>query len=150
MREIGPQKIVFSEEQINKFYQIAIQSKANSISREEIIAQLRSGDIQNMIEALGVVMAIIAVLSNVEEAEAFQVPPAPGVIPLPHLAWLYGNSKSEHPFGFTKGIGPRSISIVRTEATRNAGSEREDPSNGFWDYVEIMRELDRQSHRKKL
>ena len=32
--------------------------------------------------------------------------------------------------------------------TQNAGSEKKYPSSGSWDYVDVMRELDKQSNKK--
>lgn len=32
--------------------------------------------------------------------------------------------------------------------TKNAGSDKKDPSSGSWDYVDVMRELDKQSNKK--
>ena len=34
--------------------------------------------------------------------------------------------------------------------TKNAGSEKKDPSSGSWEYTEVMQELDWQSSRKKV
>jgi len=68
--------------------------------------------------------------------------------PLPHLQWLYGNNDKPGQFGYGKGTGTRSITV--TGAIQNAGSEKKDPSSGSWDYKEVMRELDRQSSRKKV
>ena len=143
-----PDKIVFSEKQMDKLYEIALKCKDNFMSKEELIAELRGGDIRDFVAAIGFIMAFIVMLKNISDVEAFQVPPGPGVIPPPHLSWLYGNSKPDHHSGFGKKAGPRSLII--TDATRNAGSEENKPSHGSLDYKEIMRELDRQSHQKKI
>ena len=63
-----------------------------------------------------------------------------------HLEWLYGNNYQPGQFGYGKGVGPRSITI--RAMTQNAGSDKKDPSSGSWDYVDIMRELDKQSNKK--
>ena len=34
--------------------------------------------------------------------------------------------------------------------TQNAGSEKKYPSSGSWEYKEVMRELDRQSSKKRI
>ena len=47
-------------------------------------------------------------------------------------------------FGYGKGVGPRTV----TGMTQNAGSEKKYPSSGSWDYVDVMRELDKQSNKK--
>ena len=75
---------------------------------------------------------------------AFQ--PNPHLIVPPHLQWLYGNQQPGNDFGYGKGAGPRSITV--TGMTQNAGSEKKDPSSSSWDYVDVMRELDRQSSKK--
>jgi hypothetical protein len=60
------------------------------------------------------IITIITVLNNVE---AFQIPPAPGAILPPHLQWLYGNQQPVNDFGYGKGAGPKSITVVG--ATQN-------------------------------
>lgn len=77
-------------------------------------------------------------LNNVD---AFQVPPAPGAIVPPHLQWFYGNH-----FGYGKKAGPRSITIVG--ATQKAGLEKKQPSSGSWKYIDVIRELDKQSSKR--
>lgn len=148
--ETRTDKIVFSEEQMDKLYEIALKCQNNSMTSEEILVELRGGNIPDIREALLVIMSLVFL--NMEGVKAFQIPPGPGAIPLPHLSWLYGNLKSKHLSGFQKRTGPRSISIIRTDTTRNAGSEREDPSKRSWDYGKIMRKLDgqNQSKRKKI
>ena len=80
-------------------------------------------------------------------ANAFQ-PNLGGIIP-PHLQWLDGNQQAGNNFGYGKvKIGPRGITIVG--ATQNAGSEKKEPSKGSYDYVETMRELDRQHNKRKV
>ena len=49
-------------------------------------------------------------------------------------------------FGYGKGAGPRSITV--TGATQNAGSDKKQPSSGSWNYIDVMRELDKQSNKK--
>ena len=61
---------------------------------------------------------------------------------------MYGNQQPGNHFGYEKVLGPRSITIVG--ATQNAGSEKKQPSSGSWDYAETMRELDRQSSKKRV
>jgi hypothetical protein len=34
--------------------------------------------------------------------------------------------------------------------TQNAGSDKKDPSSGSWDYVDVMKELDKQSSNNKI
>ena len=65
----------------------------------------------------------------------------------PHLQWLYGNQQPGNHFGYGKGAGPRSITV--TGATQNAGSEKKDPSSGSYNYVDVMKELEKQSSKKQ-
>jgi hypothetical protein len=68
--------------------------------------------------------------------------------PPAHLQWLYGNNYQPGQFGHGKGVGPRRITV--TEMTQNAGSDKNQPSSGSWDYKKVMRELDRQSSKKRI
>lgn len=139
--ETRTDKIVFSEEQMDKLYEIALKCKNNSMTSEEILVELRGGNIPDIIEALLVIMGLVFL--NMEGVEAFQIPLPPGAIPPPHLAWLY-ETTNQKPFGYDS-----SPSATMIGATRNAGSEKEDPSKGSLDYVEIMRKLDGQSQSKR-
>lgn len=138
-----PDKILYTEEKIDELYKLAGQYMDGSMDMKELVAELRGGDIQDWVGAFGIIMAIITILSNVD---AFQVPPAPGAIPLPHLEWLYGNKRPENHFGYGKGAGPRSITV--TGATQNAGSEKKQPSDGSWNYIDVMLEFKKQSNKK--
>lgn len=40
--------------------------------------------------------------------------------------------------------------ISQNRATQNAGSEKKEVSSGSWNYKEVMRELERQSSRKRI
>nr|AZJ16665.1 hypothetical protein [Seminavis robusta] len=51
-------------------------------------------------------------------------------------------------FGYGKGAGPRSSTV--TGMTQNVGSDKKQPSSGSWDYKEVMRELERQSSKKRI
>lgn len=84
-----PDKIVFSEKQMDQLYNLAVKWKNKSISKKELITELRGGDIQDWGAAFGIIIAIITVLNNVD---AFQVPPH-AVVP-PHVypyGWLTGS-----------------------------------------------------------
>ena len=74
---------------------------------------------------------------------AFQ--PNPNAIIPPHLQWLYRNQQPGNHFGYGKEAGPRSLTV--TGLTQNAGSEKKDPS---YNYIDIMRELDKQSNKKSI
>jgi hypothetical protein len=129
----SPDKIVFSEKQMKKLYEIALKYKDNSISTEEVILELRGGDIQDWAAALGIVITIITVLNNVS---GFQLPP--GAIIPPHLQWLYKNNQPLNHFGDGK------------KAIQNAASQKKEPSSGSYNYIDVMKELKKQSHQKTL
>ena len=75
-----------------------------------------------------------------DQGLAFQ--PNPNLIIPPHLQWLYGNQQPGNHFGYGKGSGTRSSTV--TGLTQNAGSEKKDPSSGSYNYIDVMRELDKQ------
>ena len=56
------------------------------------------------------------------------------------------NNYKPGQFGYGKGAGPRSGTI--TGATQNAGSEKKQPSSGSLNYIDVMKKLDQQSHKK--
>ena len=138
-------KIIFSDKEIEKFDELAVKWKSGSISMKELILELRGGDLAEWGAKFGIAMAIITVLNNVD---AFQVPPAPGAIVPPHLQWLYGNQQPGNHFGYGKEAGPRSITIVG--ATQNVGSNKKELPSGSWKYIDVMRELYKQSSKKRV
>ena len=91
-------KLIYTNEEMDQFYALAVKSKNDSISIEELIMVLRGGDIQDWVRAFGIIISIITVLNNVD---GFQVPP--GTIVPPHLKYLYGTQKPENHFGYEKG-----------------------------------------------
>ncbi len=124
-----PDKIVFSEKQMDKLYEIALKCKDNSMSREEAIAELRGGDIKDYVKAFAVIGAILSIIAN---SDAFQVPlPPPGAIPPPHLAWLY-ESTNMKPFGYDSS---RSLTMI--DATRNGSSEKKIHQKVHWIMVRL-------------
>jgi hypothetical protein len=143
-----PAEIDFTEREMDELYHLSVECKNNSLSQEELITKisnLRGGDFSHIVAALGLIGAMIILLTN-DWSLAFQ--PNPNAIIPPHLQWLYGNQQPGNHFGYGKGAGPRSITV--TGLTQNAGSEKKDPSSGSWDYKKVMRELDRQSSKKKV
>ena len=86
----SPEKIAFTEKQMDQLYDLAVRYRNNSMSREEFILELRGGGIEDWVAAFGIIIAIITLINNVD---AFQVPPNPGAIVPPHLQWLYGNQQ---------------------------------------------------------
>lgn len=104
---------------------------------------MRGGSFVDVAAGLAIIASIIILANN---ADGFQ--PNPNVNIPPHLQWLYGNNYQPGQFGDGKGVGPQSITV--TGMTRNSGSEKKDPSFGSWDYKNLMRELDRQSSKKRI
>jgi hypothetical protein len=141
-----PAEIDFTQKEMNELYHLSVECKNNSLSQEELITKitnLRGGSFVDVAAGLAIIAAIIILANN---ANGFQ--PNPHVNVPPHLQWLYGNNYQPGQFGYGKGVGPRSITV--TGMTQNAGSEKKYPSSGSWDYKEIMRELDRQSSKKRI
>ena len=123
-----PAEIDFTQKEMNELYYLSVECKNNSLSKEELITKitnLRGG-------------------SFVDVAAQ----PNPHVNVPSHLQWLYGNNYQPGQFGYGKGVGPRSITV--TGMTQNAGSEKKYPSSGSWDYKEVMRELEKQSNKKRI
>jgi len=141
----NPEKIIFNEKQMDKLYDLAVKCRNNSINREELIMELRGGGIENWVAAFGMIIAIITLLNN---ADAFLVPLNPGQIVPPHLQWLYGNQHPGNHFGYGKAAGPRSLTI--TGLTQNAGSEKKETSSGSYNYVDVMKELEEQSSKNRI
>lgn len=88
----SPEKIVFTEKQMDQLYDLAVKYRNNSIGREEVIFELRGGGIQELVAAFGIIIALIIVINNID-ASAFQVHPAPREIVPPHHQWLGDNQK---------------------------------------------------------
>lgn len=140
-----PAEMYFTEREIDQLYHLGIY---NSLSQEELITKisnLRGGSFIDVVAVLGLIGAMI-ILSTNDWGLAFQPNPN-GIIP-PHLQWLYGNQQPGNYFGYGKGAGPRSITV--TGLTQNAGSEKKDPSSGSWDYVDVMKELAKQSSNNRI
>jgi len=143
-----PAEISFTEQEVDQLYHLSVECRNNSLSQEELITKisnLRGGAFVDVVAALGVMGAIIIMLIN-DWSFGFQPNPNP-IVP-PHLQWLYGNNYKPGQFGYGKDAGPRSITV--TGMTQNAGSDKKQPSSGSWDYKEVMRELDRQSNKKRI
>jgi hypothetical protein len=141
-----PAEIVFTKAEMDELYHLSVGCKSNSLSQEELITKisnLRGGAFIDVGAGLAIIAAIIILANN---ANGFQ--PNPHVIVPPHLQWLYGNNYEPGQFGYGKDAGPRSLTV--TEMTRNAGSEKKEPSSGSWNYKEVMRQLERQSSKKRI
>jgi len=98
-----PDQKVFTQNELDQCYDFAVRYRNTSISREELIAELRGGAIQDWVSALGLILAIITVINNVN-VDAFQA------ATLPHLSWLGENPRrNDHHFQDQKNTGPRTI-----------------------------------------
>lgn len=130
-----PAEIDFTQEEMNELYHLSVECKNNSLSQEELITKitnLKGGSFVDVAAGLAIIAAIIILANN---ANGFQ--PNPHVNVPPHLQWLYG-----------KGVGPRSITV--TGMTQSAGSDKKYPSSGLWDYVDVMKELAKQSSNNRI
>mmetsp|Transcript_4633 Transcript_4633/g.8591 ORF Transcript_4633/g.8591 Transcript_4633/m.8591 type:complete len:272 (-) Transcript_4633:463-1278(-) len=140
-----PAEIDFTEREIDQLYNLEIEWRNNSLSQEELITKisnLRGGSFINVVAALRVIGAMIILLTN--GSLAFK--PNPNEIIPPHLQWLYENQKPGNYFEYGKEVGPRSITV--TILTQNVGSEKNDPSSGSYNYIDVMRKLYKQSSKK--
>ena len=104
---------------------------------------MRGGWFIDVVAALGLIGAMIILLIN-DWGLAFQ--PNPHLIVPPHLQWLYVNNYQPGQFGYGKVTGPGSIRV--RGMTKNAGSDKKDPSSGSYDYIDVMGKLDKQSNKK--
>ena len=141
-----PAKIVFNKTEMDQLYDLSIKCRDNSISQDELITtltNLRGGSLVDVTVGLAIIAAIIILANN---ANGFQ--PNPHVIASPHLQWLYGNNYKPGQSGYGKGAGARSITVIGM--AQNAGSDKKQPSSGSWNYKEVMRELERQSSKKRI
>ena len=143
-----PAEIYFTEKEMDLLYNLSIECRNNSLSKEQLITKisnLRGGSFIDIVADLGIIGAII-ILSINDWGLAFE--PNPHLIVPPHLQWLYGNQQLGNHFGYGKEAGLRSVTV--TGMTQNAGSKKKNQSPGSWDYKEVMRELDRQSSKKRI
>ena len=108
-------------------------------------SSLRGGSFIGIVAALGIIGAII-ILSTNDWGLAFQ--PNPHVIVPPHFQWLYRNQQPGNYFGYGKEAGPRSLTV--TGMTQNSSSDKKYPSSGSWDYVDVMKELAKQSSNNRI
>ena len=141
-----PAEINFTQEEMNELYHLAVECKNNSLSQEQLITKitnLKGGSFVDVAAGLAIIAAIIILANN---ANGFQLNPHVNVPP--HLQWLYGNNYQLGQFGYGKRVGPRSITV--TGMTQNAGSDKKYPSSGLWDYVDVMKELAKQSSNNKI
>ena len=141
-----PAEIDFNQKEMNELYHLSVECKNNSLSQEELITKitnLRGGSFVDVAAGLAIIAAIIILANN---ANGFQ--PNPQVNVPPHLQWLYGNNYQPGQFGYGKGAGPRSITV--TGMTQNAGSDKKDPSSGSYNYIDVMKKLDKQSSNNSI
>jgi len=97
-----PAKIVFTKTEMDQLYHLSVECRDNSISQEELITKrsnLRGGNFLDIVAALGLIGAMIILLTN-DWSLAFQ--PNPNAIIPRHLQWLYGNQQPGNQFGYGK------------------------------------------------
>ena len=129
-------------------FKLLIEFKNNSLSEEDLIHKinnLRGGSFVDIVAALGIIGAMIILATN-DLALGFQ--PNPNAIVPPHLQHLYGNQQPGNHFGYGKEAGPRSLTV--TGLTQNAGSEKKHPYSSSYNYINIMRKLDKESNKKMI
>lgn len=77
-------------------------------------------------------------------AEAFQVDP--NVLRAPHMQFIYPNTPNPGQVGYGPGTG----SQRQSHLTRNASSDKKNPYDGFYDYIDTMKQLERQRNQNKV
>lgn len=95
-----PAEIDFTETEIDQLYNLSIEYRNNSLSKEQLITKirnLRGGSFIDIVGGLGLIGAMIILLTN-DWGLVFQLNPPP------HLQLLYGNQHSRNHFGYDKGI----------------------------------------------
>ena len=143
---IMPTDIDFTKDEINQLYNFSIQHRNNCLSKDELLTKinsLRGGDYVDVALALAIIGVVILIQST---SGGFQ--PNPGFIVPPHLQWLYGNNYQPGQFGYGKGAGPRSITV--TGLAQNAGSDKKKPASGSYNYIEVMKKLEKQSSNNSI
>lgn len=141
----SPDKILFNEKQMDLLYDLALKWRINAITKEEFLTELRGGAIEDWVGEFGLALAIIIVLNNLDYGAGFQV------LRPPHRQWLNdlsGNQRPGNDFGYGKGAGPRSITVIGM--TQNAGSDKKEPSSGSYNYLDVMNQLNKQSNKSKV
>ena len=66
----------------------------------------------------------------------------------PHLEWLYRDNYQPGQFGYRKGSGLQNMMV--TGMTQNAGSEKKDLSSGSYNYIDVMKKLDKQNSNNSI
>jgi len=143
-----PAEIDFTQKEMNELYHLSVECKNNSLRQDELITKitnLRGGSFVDVAAGLAIIAAIIILANN---ANGFQPQPNRNIIVPPHLQWLYGKNDKPGQFGYGKGAGPSSITV--TGMTQNAGSEKKDPSSGLYNYIDVMKKLDKQSSNNSI
>jgi hypothetical protein len=125
----SPNKIDFTEKQIDQLYDLAVRYRNNAMSREEFILELRGGDIKDWVTAFGIIIGIITLITNMD---AFQVPPNTRAILPPHLEWLYGNQQPGYSSSSFLMEKPLSIDHQKyVSLTKEQKRNLSDPRDGF-------------------
>jgi hypothetical protein len=139
-------EIVFTKTEMDQLYDLSVKYKNNTMSKEKLLTEISNlrGGSGVEIAAFLVIVATITLL--IESSSGFQ--PNPNANIPPHLQWIYGNQQPGNQFGYGKSSGPRSITVL--EATQNAGSDKKDPSSGSYNYIDVMKKLEKQSSNNSI
>lgn len=133
--------------EVEKLYDLSMKYKANIISHEKVMIKLRNlrgGDALNDISLFIVTMIYIMIRLSTEANAVFV--PHLNAVPQNHPALFYGKNYKLGQQGSVKGVGPKSITV--RGMTRNAWSEKKDPSPSSFIYEDIMEKLDSQSYKR--
>ena len=141
-----PTEMDFTEKEIDQFYNFSIEYINNELSQDELISKINNLRGGSLIDRAKYLVWLGLLIKKIDEILAFQ-PNANQIIP-PHLEWLYGNHKPGNHFGYGKEYGPRSLAV--TGLTKNAGSEKKDPSSGSYNYIDLKQELKAKIKQKQI
>ena len=139
-------KVIYTESEIDELQQSVFNQFKRGENLQQVINKLRAGGLDFDTAFAIALTGAIAYMMYVNRVQGFQP-----VHPYPTRIGEWGNINNggpSHVGGYGKGAGPRSITV--TGMTQNAGSEKKYPSSCSWDYKEVMRELDRQSSKKRI
>jgi hypothetical protein len=163
-----PETSLFTEKQMEQFYNLAIKYQNKSLTTEQLIFEIRGGDLQKSLQKsvaiFGIVLGMGLLINNlgsisVDGVDAFLM--IAGVPPqqLQLFYKIWGerdpNQQARNNFNFAYGNGPRQRSIS-VRQNQNAGSD--EPSSSSYrssashpyDYRDIKNQLAKQSHKRKI
>lgn len=141
----------FTKSEIDKLLEIALEYRdcASAHSNPELLRKLkniRGGFLppEDVLKALSVVV-VIMLIANGTIAFNLNLPVPPGGPPK-YMEFLYGeHMKPPSPYGYGSSYGDTQTA---RSATQNAGSGKDYPSSGSYDYKSIMEQMRNQEHKK--